>query len=107
MSLWSSLCNDGLLKASLRISLQDNPSEASIEIAKERDNQALPLVELFSSSSSNPQRRKIQLAILTAGIQYLALHKDISPFCGIVFNALPIEEMREALQVVIDELDQR
>ena len=107
MSLWSSLCNDGLLKASLRIALQDSPSEASIEIAKERDNQALPLVELFSSSSSNPQRKKIQLAILTAGIQYLALHKDISPFCGIDFNDLPIEELREALQVVIDELDQR
>ena len=107
MALWSSLCNDGLLKASLRIALQDSPSEASVEIAKERDNQALPLVELFSSSSSNPQRKKIQLAILTAGIQYLALHKDISPFCGIDFNDLPIEELREALQVVIDELDQR
>ena len=66
---------------------------------------AIPLVELFSSS--NPQRKKIQLAILTAGIQYLALHKDISPFCGIDFNDLPIEELREALQVVIDELDQR
>lgn len=107
MTLWSSLCNDGLLKASLRIALQDSPSEASVEIAKERDNQALPLVELFSSSSSNPQRRKIQLAILTAGIQYLALHKDISPFCGIDFNDLPIEELREALRVVIDGLDQR
>ena len=99
------MCNDGLLKASLRIALQDSPSEASVEIAKKRDNQALPLVELFSSS--NPQRKKIQLAILTAGIQYLALHKDISPFCGINFNDLPIEELREALQVVIDELDQR
>lgn len=79
----------------------------SLQQISERDNQALPLVELFSSSSSNPQRKKIQLAILTAGIQYLALHKDISPFCGIDFNDLPIEELREALQVVIDELDQR
>ena len=58
---------------------------------------------LFLQSS----KEKNKLAILTAGIQYLSLHKDISPFCGIDFNDLPIEELREALQVVIDELDQR
>lgn len=104
-TLWSRLCNDGLLKASLRISLQDSPSEASVEIAKERDNQAEPLVGLFSSASPNPRRKRIQLAVLTAGIQYLALHKEISPFCGIDFNHLPVEELEDALQAVVDRLE--
>lgn len=104
-TLWSRLCNDGLLKASLRISLQDSPSEASVEIAKERDNQAEPLVRLFSSASPDPRRKRIQLAILTAGIQYLALHKEISPFCGIDFNHIPVEELEDALQVVVNKLE--
>ena len=64
-------------------------------------NYSLPLPPIFKG-------KKIQLAILTAGIQYLALHKEISPVCGIDFNDLPIEELREALQVVISNgLDQR
>lgn len=103
-ALWNRLESDGLLQASLRVELQDSPSEASVEMAKERDALTKPLVELFSASSPQSEQRKVQLAILTAGIQYLALHKKVSPFCGIDFSTLSEETLKEALAEITSML---
>lgn len=85
MSLWDRLSSDKMLESLLRLELQDTPLDASVEIARERELKTQGLVEVFTRGTPSPELRKIQLAIITAGLQYLALHKDISTFCGIDF----------------------
>lgn len=97
MSLWDSLVTDKMLESLLRLELQDSPLEASIEIAKEREEKTKGLVDAFTKETDTPERRKIQLAIITAGLQYLALHKDVSTFCGVNFSNLPPSALEEAL----------
>lgn len=104
MALWEGLSSDELLQASLRAEIQDTPTEASIEMAKKRDTFTAPLVELFSSASASPDKRKVQLAILIAGIQYLALHKQVSPFFGIDFSTLSEQKLQEALAEITELL---
>ena len=85
----------------LRLELQDTPLEAAVEIAKAREIQTEGLVEFFAKASESPNRLRIQLAILTAGIQYLALHKDISTFCGIDFTSISEQEIEIALMQIL------
>ncbi|PDP55214.1 2-amino-3-ketobutyrate CoA ligase, partial [Porphyromonas gingivalis] len=99
--LWKQIAEDGLLSSLLRLELQDTPLEAAVEIAKAREIQTEGLVEFFAKASESPNTLRIQLAILTAGIQYLALHKDISTFCGIDFTSIPEQEIETALMQIL------
>ena len=85
----------------LRLELQDSPLDAAVEIAKVREIQTEDLVDFFTQASESPNTLKIQLAILTAGIQYLALHKNISTFCGIDFTSIPEQEIEIALMQIL------
>ena len=86
-----------MLSPLLRLELQDKPSEAAVEIAKAREVQTADLVDFFTEGAESPNSTRIQLAILTAGVQYLALHKDVSTFCGIDFSSISEQEMVAAL----------
>ncbi|MDD7449215.1 MAG: 2-amino-3-ketobutyrate CoA ligase, partial [Prevotellaceae bacterium] len=101
LSLWTQIAEDGLLASLLRLELQDTPLEAAVEIAKARELQTEGLVEFFAKASESPNTLRVQLAILTAGIQYLALHKDVSTFCGIDFTSIPKEEIEVALMQIL------
>ena len=95
--LWKQIAEDGLLSSLLRLELQDTPSEAAVEIAKAREIQTEGLVEFFAKASESPNILRVQLAILTAGVQYLALHKDVSTFCGVDFTNISDKEFEMAL----------
>ena len=97
LSLWRQIAEDGMLSSLLRLELQDKPSGAAIEIAKAREVQTADLVDFFTEGADSPNSTRIQLAILTAGVQYLALHKEVSTFCGIDFRTVSEEEMAAAL----------
>ena len=99
--LWKQIAEDGLLSSLLRLELQDSPLDAAVEIAKVREIQTEDLVDFFTQASESPNTLKIQLAILTAGIQYLALHKNISTFCGIDFTSIPEGEIETALMQML------
>ena len=99
--LWKQIAEDGLLSSLLRLELQDTPLEAAVEIAKAREIQTEGLVEFFAKASESPNTLRIQLAILTAGIQYLALHKDVSTFCGIDFTNISEQEIKTALMQIL------
>jgi|GEM_PF-38551 len=99
--LWKQIAEDGLLSSLLRLELQDSPLDAAVEIAKVREIQTEDLVDFFTQASESPNTLKIQLAILTAGIQYLALHKNISTFCGIDFTSIPEQEIEIALMQIL------
>ena len=86
-----------MLSSLLRLELQDKPSGAAIEIAKAREVQTADLVDFFTEGADSPNSTRIQLAILTAGVQYLALHKEVSTFCGIDFRTVSEQEMAVAL----------
>lgn len=101
LSLWTQIAEDGLLASLLRLELQDAPLDAAVEIAKAREIQTEGLVEFFAKASESPNTLRVQLAILTAGIQYLALHKDVSTFCGIDFTSIPKEEIEVALMQIL------
>ena len=101
LSLWTQIVEDGLLGSLLRLELQDSPLDAAVEIAKVREIQTEDLVDFFTQASESPNTLKIQLAILTAGIQYLALHKNISTFCGIDFTSIPEGEIEIALMQIL------
>lgn len=100
MSVWKRVSTDRLFESLLRLELQDSPSEASIEIAREREEKTAELVEIFTKNAISPEIRKIQLAIITAGLQYLALHKDVSTFCGIDFTSISDKEIELAISQV-------
>lgn len=97
MSVWERISTDKLFESLLRLELQDSPSEASIEIAREREEKTKSLVEVFTRNTDSPEVRKIQLAVITAGIQYLALHKDVSTFCGVNFCDISLGSFEVAL----------
>lgn len=97
MSLWDRLSTDKMLESLLRLELQDTPSEASVEIAREREAKTQGLVDVFVKNTESPEIRKIQLAIVTAGMQYLALHKDVSTFCGVDFSKILVDKVEIAL----------
>jgi len=99
--LWKQIAEDGLLSSLLRLELQDTPLEAAVEIAKAREIQTEGLVEFFAKASESPNILRVQLAILTAGVQYLALHKDVSTFCGIDFTSIPEGEIETALMQML------
>ena len=101
LSLWRQIVGDGLLGSLLRLELQDSPLEAAVEIAKAREIQTEGLVEFFAKTSESSNTQRIQLAILTAGVQYLALHKDVSTFCGVDFTSIPEEEIEVALMQIL------
>ena len=96
-SLWTQIAEDGLLASLLRLELQDTPLDAAVEIAKEREIQTEDLVKFFAEASESPNILRVQLAILTAGVQYLALHKDVSTFCGVDFTNISDKEFEMAL----------
>lgn len=102
MSVWERISTDKLFESLLRLELQDSPLEASVEIAKEREKKTKDLVEVFTRNTHSPEIRKIQLAIITAGIQYLALHKDVSTFCGIDFRNVSSNSIKEALLLLLN-----
>lgn len=97
LSLWTQIVEDGLLGSLLRLELQDSPLDAAVEIAKEREIQTEDLVNFFAKASESPDILRVQLAILTAGVQYLALHKDVSTFCGIDFARISRQDFETAL----------
>ena len=97
LSLWTQIAEDGLLGSLLRLELQDSPLDAAVEIAKEREFQTEDLVNFFAKASESPDILRVQLAILTAGVQYLALHKDVSTFCGIDFAKISRQDFETAL----------
>lgn len=97
MSLWDRLSTDKMLESLLRLELQDSPSAASVEIAREREEKTKSLVDVFTRNTDFPEVRKIQLAVITAGIQYLALHKDVSTFCGVNFCDISLDSFEVAL----------
>lgn len=97
LSLWRQIAEDGMLSSLLRLELQDKPSGAAVEIAKAREVQTADLVDFFTEGADSPNSTRIQLAILTAGVQYLALHKEVSTFCGIDFRTVSEQEMAVAL----------
>lgn len=101
LSLWTQIAEDGLLASLLRLELQDTPLEAAVEIAKAREIQTEGLVEFFTKASESSNTLRVQLAILTAGIQYLALHKDVSTFCGIDFTNISEQEIKTALMQIL------
>jgi len=101
LSLWTQIAEEGLLGSLLRLELQDSPLDAAVEIAKAREIQTEGLVEFFAKASESPNTLRIQLAILTAGIQYLALHKDVSTFCGIDFTNISEQEIKTALMQIL------
>ncbi|MCF0235898.1 MAG: aminotransferase class I/II-fold pyridoxal phosphate-dependent enzyme [Bacteroidaceae bacterium] len=101
MSLWNTLSTDKMLESLLRLELQDSPLEASIEIARERESKTKGLVDFFIQASQSPNTLRVQLAILTAGIQYLALHKDVSTFCGIDFTSISKGEIKTAIERIL------
>lgn len=104
LSLWTQIAEDGLLASLLRLELQDTPLEAAVEIAKAREIQTEGLVEFFAKASESPNILRVQLAILTAGIQYLALHKDVSTFCGIDFTSISEKEIETAIEQILDPI---
>ena len=97
LSLWRQIAEDGMLSSLLRLELQDKPSDAAVEIAKAREIQTADLVDFFTKGAESPNNTRIQLAILTAGVQYLALHKEVSTFCAIDFSSISEQEMAAAL----------
>lgn len=104
LSLWRQIVGDGLLGSLLRLELQDSPLEAAIEIARAREKQTENLVDFFSKDTESSNTSRVQLAILTAGVQYLALHKDISTFCGIDFTSISDKEIEIALIKLLKEI---
>ena len=98
--LWKQIAEDGLLSSLLRLELQDAPLEAAVEIAKEREIKTEDLVDFYAKASESPDTLRIQLAILTAGIQYLALHKGVSTFCGVDFADISDQKLETALSQI-------
>lgn len=97
LSFWRQISEDRLLDSLLRLELQDTPLEAAVEVAKARENQTENLVAFYSKGSESPNMLRVQLSILTAGIQYLALHRGVSTFCGIDFTNISEQEIQTAL----------
>lgn len=96
VSLWEKVTTDDLLNSLLRVELQRNVPDAVKDIAQEREFKTKELVETFANGSSQKTKR-IQLAIITAGLQYLALHKNVSTFCGVDFNNIELTEIQSAI----------
>lgn len=96
MSVWERISTDKLFESLLRLELQDSPLEASVEIAQKREVKTQGLVDIFVKNTDSPERRKIQLAIISAGLQYFALHKDVSTFCGINFADISDQNLRQS-----------
>lgn len=88
--LWEHLNNNRLMNSVLRMELQENPGEMAIETAQKREELAKGLVsrlvENFEDSSPNSEDTRIFLALMTAGMYFLNLQKNISTFCGIDFS---------------------
>lgn len=101
MSVWERVATDKLFESLLRLELQDSPLEASVEIAREREDKTRDLVEFFTQNALSPEILKIQLAIITAGLQYLVLHRDVSTFCGIDFRNVSSDSIKEALMLLL------
>lgn len=95
MSVWERISTDKLFESLLRLELQDSPLEASVEITRKREVKTQGLVDIFVKNTDSPEIRKIQLAIITAGLQYFALHKDVLTFCGINFADISDQNLRQ------------
>lgn len=94
--LWESLISNNYMRSSLRLELQDKPSDLAKDLAEKRDRRAEALVSKFSSQNDDDEKTRIQLAILASGLHYLALHKDVSEFCGIDFKAISSDKISAA-----------
>ncbi len=56
--------------------------------AENRERHSQNLVEYFEKTDSDPNINiRVVSALLISGIYYLALHKNISTFCGIDFRS--------------------
>ena len=100
-SLWQEISSNNLLASAIRMELQDTPSQVAIDIANERELRMEKVIKEFTSTSPDEEISRIQLAVITAGIQYLALHKRVSTFCGIDFQSVDSEKISMAIQQMI------
>lgn len=97
ISLWEKVTSDTFFSSFLRLELQRNIPEAAREMAKVREENTQKLVGLFATDGDVSLTKRIQLALITAGLQYLALHKDVSTFCGVDFNSIETKDLQAAL----------
>lgn len=97
ISLWEKVTSDTFFSSFLRLELQRNVPEAAREMARVREENTQKLVGLFATDGDVSLTKRIQLALITAGLQYLALHKDVSTFCGVDFNSIETKDLQAAL----------
>jgi AcrR family transcriptional regulator len=102
--IWDSVSNNSMLRSILRLELSDTPRAIAYYTANEREERSQKLVSDYIDklAPKDEESTRIQLALVVAGIYYLAMRKDVSNFCGIDFSKISREKLVRALRLFGD-----
>ncbi|MDY6148824.1 MAG: TetR/AcrR family transcriptional regulator [Porphyromonas sp.] len=97
--IWDSVSNNSMLRSVLRLELNDTPRAIAYYTANEREERSQKLVSDYINklAPKDEESTRIQLALIAAGLYYLAMRKDVSNFCGIDFSNFSREKLIRAL----------